>query len=87
MNNNHTMRKQLLRKYGTIVLLGCLSLAYLYFEDWLFGYGLGNISYILNYLLSTLEEKLATLFMLLFLLIPDLYAWIAGNQSSRDAER
>ncbi|MNB66718.1 hypothetical protein D3C75_131960 [compost metagenome] len=87
MNSNHKVRKQLLRKYMTIVVLGCLSLAYLYFEDWLFGYGLGNISYILNYLLSTLEEKLATLLLLLFLLIPDLYAWIGGNQPSRDAER
>ncbi|MFD2877536.1 hypothetical protein ACFTAO_18390 [Paenibacillus rhizoplanae] len=40
-----------------ILLLSALSVLYLYLTDWMLGYGLGNISYILNYLLYTTSEK------------------------------
>ncbi|MEK5236765.1 hypothetical protein NST99_13845 [Paenibacillus sp. FSL L8-0470] len=39
-------RRLLLRKYAVILLLFTLSLLYLYFSDWLFGYGMGYIRYI-----------------------------------------
>jgi hypothetical protein len=80
-------RKQLLRKYAVIVFLSFLSLLYLYLLDWLFGYGLGNIRYILNYLLYSASEKLAAAVMLLCLVIPDAVYWIRGSQPGRGAEK
>ncbi|MHA6532502.1 hypothetical protein [Paenibacillus sp. BAC0078] len=80
-------RRQLLKKYTIILLLAALSLLYLYFGDWLFGYGMGNISYILNYLLYTASEKLAAVIMLLCLIIPDAVCFIRGSQPGRRAEK
>lgn len=80
-------RRLLLRKYAVILLLSTLSLLYLYFGDWLFGYGMGNIRYILNYLLYSASEKLAAAIMLLCLLVPDLIYWVRGSQPGRGAEK
>lgn len=80
-------RRLLLRKYAVILLLSTLSLLYLYFGDWLFGYGMGNIRYIMNYLLYSASEKLAAAIMLLCLLIPDLIYWVRGSQPGRGAEK
>ncbi|WP_019911459.1 hypothetical protein [Paenibacillus sp. HW567] len=80
-------RRQLLKKYTILLLLAGLSLLYLYFGDWLFGYGMGNISYILNYLLYTASEKLAAVIMLLCLIIPDAVRFIRGSQPGRRAEK
>ncbi|CAH1190814.1 hypothetical protein PAECIP111892_00355 [Paenibacillus auburnensis] len=80
-------RKLLLRKYIAILLLSVLSLLYLYLNDWLFGYGINNIGYILNYLLYTASEKLAASVMLLCLIIPDAIYWIRGSQPGRGAEK
>ncbi|CQR55331.1 hypothetical protein [Paenibacillus riograndensis] len=82
-----TNRKLLLKKYTVIVLLSVLSLFYLYFGDWLFGYGLENIRYIANYLLYSASEKLAALLMLLSLIIPDAVYFIRGTQPGREAEK
>ncbi|MBT2292048.1 hypothetical protein J7E73_23525 [Paenibacillus albidus] len=81
------VRKLLLRKYAVILLLSVLSLGYLYLGDWLFGYGLGNIAFILDYLLYTLSEKLVASLMLLALVIPDLIYWFTGSYPERGAER
>ncbi|GGF85155.1 hypothetical protein GCM10010912_33080 [Paenibacillus albidus] len=81
------IRKLLLRKYAVILLLSVLSLGYLYLGDWLFGYGLGNIAFILDYLLYTLSEKLVASLMLLALFLPDLIYWFTGNYPERGAER
>ncbi|MFF2907410.1 hypothetical protein [Paenibacillus sp. NPDC057934] len=80
-------RKLLLRKYAILLLLCGLSLLYLYLGDWMFGYGLDNISYILNYLLYTTSEKLTAVIMLLCLVIPDIKLWITGHQPERGGER
>ncbi|AIQ17826.1 hypothetical protein H70357_15000 [Paenibacillus sp. FSL H7-0357] len=80
-------RRLLLRKYAVILLLSTLSLLYLYFGDWLFGYGMGNIRYIMNYLLYSASEKLAAAIMLLCLLVPDLIYWVRGSQPGRGAEK
>ncbi|OBZ14538.1 hypothetical protein A8L34_11460 [Bacillus sp. FJAT-27264] len=80
-------RKLLLRKYAILLLLCGLSLLYLYLGDWMFGYGLDNISYILNYLLYTTSEKLTAAIMLLCLVIPDIKQWITGHQPERGGER
>ncbi|NQX43845.1 hypothetical protein HQN87_00760 [Paenibacillus tritici] len=80
-------RKLLLRKYAVILLLSALSVLYLYLTDWMLGYGLGNISYILNYLLYTASEKLTAAALLLLLIIPDAIYWIRGNQPGRGAEK
>ncbi|MEK4064479.1 MULTISPECIES: hypothetical protein [Paenibacillus] len=80
-------RRLLLRKYAVILLLSTLSLLYLYFGDWLFGYGMGNIRYIMNYLLYSASEKLAAAIMLLSLLVPDLIYWVRGSQPGRGAEK
>ncbi|MNH47113.1 hypothetical protein D3C79_1101910 [compost metagenome] len=53
----------------------------------MFGYGLGNIGYILNYLLYTASEKLAAAVMLLALIVPDVIYWIRGSQPGRGAEK
>lgn len=80
-------RRLLLRKYAVILLLSILSLLYLYLGDWLFGYGLNNISYISNYLLYTASEKLAAAIMLLSLFVPDAVYFIRGSQPARGAEK
>lgn len=80
-------RRLLLKKYTVILLLSALSLLYLYFGDWIFGYGLRNISYISNYLLYTASEKLAALILLLCLIIPDVISFIRGGQRGRWAEK
>ncbi|QUL57416.1 hypothetical protein KDC22_13625 [Paenibacillus tritici] len=80
-------RKLLLRKYAVILLLSALSVLYLYLTDWMLGYGLGNISYILNYLLYTASEKLTAAALLLLLIIPDAIYWVRGNQPGRGAEK
>jgi hypothetical protein len=80
-------RRLLLRKYAVILILSSLSLLYLYLLDWLFGYGLGNISYILNYLLYSASEKLAAAVMLLALIVPDLIYWFRGAEPGRGAEK
>ncbi|WNS45761.1 hypothetical protein [Paenibacillus sp. MMS20-IR301] len=80
-------RKLLLRKYAVILLLSLFSLLYLYLGDWLFGYGLGNISYIVDYLLYTASEKLAAAVLVLCLLVPDAVYWIRGSQPGRGAEK
>ncbi|MNN26152.1 hypothetical protein D3C81_1396520 [compost metagenome] len=80
-------RKLLLRKYAVILLLSALSLLYLYLIDLLFGYGINNTSYILNYLLYSAAEKLAATVMLLCLIIPDAIYWIRGSQPGRSAEK
>ncbi|AIQ68515.1 hypothetical protein [Paenibacillus graminis] len=81
------IRKRLLKKYTVIVLLAALSLLYLYLGDWIFGYGLENISYIMNYLLYTASEKLVAALMLLSLIIPDAVYFIRGTQPGREAEK
>ncbi|KWX73952.1 hypothetical protein [Paenibacillus jilunlii] len=81
------IRKMLLKKYAVIVLLAALSLLYLYLGDWIFGYGLDNISYIMNYLLYSASEKLVALLMLLSLVIPDAVYFIRGAQPGRGAEK
>ncbi|WP_151734760.1 hypothetical protein [Paenibacillus tengchongensis] len=81
------IRKQLLRKYAALSLLSLLSLLYLLLGDWLFGYGLLNLWYICNYLLYTASEKLTALFLLLCLLIPDVFYWITGTQPGRRSEK
>lgn len=81
------VRKQLLRKYAVILLLSTLSLLYLYLGDWMFGYGMHNISYILHYLLYSVSEKLTAAVMLLCLLIPDAIYWVRGTQPGRSAEK
>ncbi|MNW55428.1 hypothetical protein D3C74_330860 [compost metagenome] len=81
------IRKRLLKKYTVIVLLAALSLLYLYLGDWIFGYGLENISYIMNYLLYTASEKLVVALMLLSLIIPDAVYFIRGTQPGRGAEK
>lgn len=80
-------RRQLVRKYAVILLLSTLSLLYLYLGDWMFGYGMHNISYILHYLLYTASEKLTAAVLLLSLLIPDAVYWIRGSQPERGAEK
>ncbi|AIQ35362.1 MULTISPECIES: hypothetical protein [Paenibacillus] len=80
-------RKLLIRKYAIILLLSILCLSYLYLGDWLFGYGVGNIQYILNYLLYTASEKTAAIILLLCLLGPDILAWKTGRQPERGAEK
>ncbi len=80
-------RRLLLRKYAVILILSALSLMYLYLLDWLFGYGLGNIGYILNYLLYSASEKLAAAVMLLALIVPDIIYWVRGTQPGRVAEK
>lgn len=80
-------RRRLLRKYAVILLLSALSLLYLHLMDQMLGYGLNNISYILNYLLYTASEKLAATVLLLCLLVPDAIYWIRGNQPGRGAEK
>ena len=80
-------RKLLLRKYAVILLLSVLSLLYLYIGDWLFGYGLHNIGYILNYLLYSASEKLTAAVLVLCLLIPDAVYWMRGSQPGRGAEK
>jgi hypothetical protein len=57
-------RKLLLQKYLILIFLSTLSLLYLYLVDWMFGYGFGNIGYILNYLLYTASEKTTAVFLL-----------------------
>lgn len=52
----------------------------------MYGYGLGNIGYILNYLLYTPSEKVAACIMLLCLIIPDILAWNKGHQPERGGE-
>jgi hypothetical protein len=81
------IRKHLLRKYSIVLLLLALNLLYLYFGDWLFGYGLHNIAYIMNYLLYTASEKLTAAIMLLCLIVPDILHWISGRQPERGGER
>lgn len=80
-------RKLLLRKYAVILLLSLLSLLYLYMGDWLFGYGLDNISYILDYLLYSASEKLTAAVLFLCLIVPDAIYWFRGNQPGRGAEK
>ncbi len=80
-------RKLLIRKYAIILLLSTLCLLYLYMGDWMFGYGLGNIRYIMNYLLYTASEKLTASVMLLCLIVPDIISWITGNQPERLGEK
>ncbi|WP_339247436.1 hypothetical protein [Paenibacillus sp. FSL F4-0243] len=79
-------RKLLIRKYTVILLLCILCLLFLYLGDWMYGYGLGNIGYILNYLLYTPSEKVAACIMLLCLIIPDILAWNKGHQPERGGE-
>ncbi|MNO28254.1 hypothetical protein D3C76_181430 [compost metagenome] len=79
-------RKFLIRKYAVVLLLSILCLLYLYLGDWMFGYGLGNIGYILNYLLYTASEKVAACILLLCLIIPDILAWKTGHQPERGGE-
>ncbi|UQZ36329.1 hypothetical protein C2I18_24055 [Paenibacillus sp. PK3_47] len=81
------VRRQLLRKYTVILLLSALSLGYLYLGDWMFGYGMHNISYIFHYLLYTASEKLAAAVMLLSLFISDAIYWFKGTQPERGAEK
>lgn len=50
-------RKFLIRKYAVTLLLAILCLLYIYLLDWLYGYGLGNVGYILNYLFYTASES------------------------------
>ncbi|AIQ46790.1 hypothetical protein R70723_13610 [Paenibacillus sp. FSL R7-0273] len=80
-------RRLLIRKYTVIFILSSLSLAYLFLLDWLFGYGIGNIGYVLNYLLYTASEKLAAAVMLLALIVPDIIYWIRGSQPGRGSEK
>ncbi|MFC3748775.1 hypothetical protein [Paenibacillus sp. GCM10012306] len=80
-------RKLLLQKYALLLLLCGLNLLYIYFGDWMFGYGLDNIPYILNYLLYTASEKLIAVIMLLCLVVPDIKQWITGRQPERGGER
>lgn len=80
-------RRLLIRKYTVIVILSVLSLLYLYLLDWMFGYGQGNIAYILNYLLYSASEKLAAAVMLLALVVPDIIYWIRGTQPGRGSEK
>ncbi|MDT3425644.1 hypothetical protein J2Z22_001163 [Paenibacillus forsythiae] len=80
-------RKMLLKKYAAIALLGTLGLLYLYLIDWMFGYGPGNILFIMRYLLYSTAEKLSAVVLLLCLIIPDIIHFITGNQSGRGAER
>ncbi|KUP22311.1 hypothetical protein [Paenibacillus sp. DMB5] len=80
-------RRLLLRKYAVILILSALSLMYLYLLDWLFGYGLGNIAYILNYLLYSASEKLAAAVMVLALIVPDIIYWVRGTQPGRGSEK
>jgi hypothetical protein len=80
-------RKLLLQKYLILIFLSTLSLLYLYLVDWMFGYGFGNIGYILNYLLYTASEKTTAVFLLLCLLVPDIISWIRGSQPGREAEK
>ncbi|CAM4453419.1 hypothetical protein [Paenibacillus typhae] len=80
-------RRLLLRKYAVILILSALSLLYLYLLDWLFGYGRGNIAYILDYLLYSASEKLAAAVMLLALIVPDIIYWVRGTQPGRGAEK
>lgn len=80
-------RKLLIRKYAIIMLLSALCLLYLYMGDWMFGYGLGNIRYIMNYLLYTASEKLTASVMLLCLIVPDVISWFTGNQPERLVEK
>lgn len=81
------IRRMLLRKYAVILLLSTLSLLFLYLGDWLFGYGMGNIGHILDYLLYTASEKLTAAIMLLYLLVPDIIYWVRGTQPRRGAEK
>lgn len=81
------VRRLLIRKYAVLFILSVLSLSYLYLLDWMFGYGLGNIGYILNYLLYTASEKLAAAVMLLALIVLDVIYWIRGSQPGRGAEK
>lgn len=81
------IRKLLLRKYAVILLLSALSVLYLYLTDWMLGYGLGNISYILNYLLYTTSEKLTAAVLVLLLIVPDVIYWVSGRQPGRGAEK
>ncbi|MEK4193983.1 hypothetical protein MKX34_12970 [Paenibacillus sp. FSL R5-0636] len=80
-------RKFLIRKYAVTLLLATLCLLYIYLLDWLYGYGLGNIGYILNYLLYTASEKATVCILLLCLFIPDIYYWKTGHQPERGGER
>ncbi|MDF9842897.1 MULTISPECIES: hypothetical protein [unclassified Paenibacillus] len=80
-------RRLLLRKYAVILILSALSLLYLYLLDWLFGYGRGNIGYILDYLLYSASEKLAAAVMLLALIVPDIIYWVRGTQPGRGSEK
>ncbi|AKG34526.1 hypothetical protein [Paenibacillus durus] len=80
-------RKLILKKYAVIVLLSALGLLYLYLIDWMFGYGLNNISFIMNYLVYSTSEKLSAAAMLCCMIIPDIIHFITGNQSERGAER
>ncbi|MNO15882.1 hypothetical protein D3C76_55520 [compost metagenome] len=81
------IRRLLLKKYTVIMLLSALSLLYLYLGDWIFGYGLYNISYISNYLLYSASEKLVASVMLLSLILPDAVYFIRGTQPGRGAEK
>jgi hypothetical protein len=81
------IRKLLLRKYAVILLLSVLSLGYLFWGDWMFGYGLSNISHIVDYLLYTASEKLVAGTLLLILIVPDIKYWITGSHPERGAER
>lgn len=83
----HKARKILMHKYLIILFLSTLCLLYLYFVDWLFGYGLGNIGYILNYLLYTASEKTTAAFLLLCLFVPDIITWFRGSHRDRGAEK
>lgn len=80
-------RALLLQKYAVILLLLVLNLLYLLLGDWMFGYGLGNIPYILNYLLYTSSEKLGAAILLLCLILPDIKYWITGSYPGRSAEK
>ncbi|MFD1907305.1 hypothetical protein ACFSQ7_30120 [Paenibacillus rhizoplanae] len=70
-----------------ILLLSALSVLYLYLTDWMLGYGLGNISYILNYLLYTTSEKLTAAVLVLLQIVPDVIYWVSGRQPGRGAEK
>lgn len=80
-------RKLLLRKYGIILLISGLGYLYLSLIDLVFGYGLNNIPYTMDYLLYTIGEKMTFLLQLSALLIPDILRWVKGAQPSRGAER
>lgn len=80
-------RRLVFRRYAVLLLLSGLNLLYLYFGDWMLGYGLGNIAFTFNYLLYTPAEKLVLALMLLCLIVPDIKQWITGRQPDRGGER